>query len=123
MSNVRRVYVEKKPAFAVKAKELKHEISSYLGIKTVTAVRELIRYDVENISDDVFEKACRTVFAEPPVDDLYLEKFDMAAGWRPYFFCRISCRDSLIREQILQCSASSFWMRMHSRSSVLLPPM
>ena len=78
MSNVRRVYVEKKPAFAVKAKELKHEISSYLGIKTVTAVRELIRYDVENISDDVFEKACRTVFSEPPVDDLYLEKFDMA---------------------------------------------
>ena len=78
MSNVRRVYVEKKPSFAVKAKELKHEISSYLGIKTVTAVRVLIRYDVENISDDVFEKACHTVFAEPPVDDLYLEKFEAA---------------------------------------------
>ena len=80
MSNVRRVYVEKKPSFAVKAKELKHEISSYLGIKTVTAVRVLIRYDVENISDDVFEKACHTVFAEPPVDDLYLEKFEAADG-------------------------------------------
>ena len=82
MSNVRRVYVEKKPSFAVKAKELKHEISSYLGIKTVTNVRELIRYDVENISDDVFEKACHTVFAEPPVDDLYLEKFEAADGTR-----------------------------------------
>ena len=80
MSNVRRVYVEKKPSFAVKAKELKHEISSYLGIKTVTNVRELIRYDVENISDDVFEKACHIVFAEPPVDDLYLEKFEAADG-------------------------------------------
>ncbi|MBC8613740.1 phosphoribosylformylglycinamidine synthase [Blautia faecis] len=80
MSNVRRVYVEKKPSFAVKAKELKHEISSYLGIQTVTNVRELIRYDVENISDDVFEKACHTVFAEPPVDDLYLEKFEAADG-------------------------------------------
>lgn len=78
MSNVRRVYVEKKPAFAVQAKELKHEISSYLGIDSVTAVRVLIRYDVENISDDVFEKACHTVFAEPPVDFLYLEKFDAA---------------------------------------------
>ena len=33
MSNVRRVYVEKKPAYAVQAKELKHEISSYLGIQ------------------------------------------------------------------------------------------
>ena len=84
MSNVSRVYVEKKPAFAVKAKELKHEIKHYLGISTVTAVRELIRYDVENISDEVFEKACKTVFAEPPVDDLYLEKFDVAEGARVF---------------------------------------
>ena len=82
MSNVRRVYVEKKPAYAVQAKELKHEISSYLGIKSATNVRVLIRYDVENISDEVFEKACRTVFAEPPVDDLYLEKFEAAEGAR-----------------------------------------
>ena len=82
MSNVRRVYVEKKPAYAVQAKELKHEISSYLGIKTTSNVRVLIRYDVENISDEVFEKACRTVFAEPPVDDLYLEKFEAAEGSR-----------------------------------------
>ena len=80
MSNVRRVYVEKKPAYAVQAKELKHEISSYLGIKSATNVRVLIRYDVENISDEVFEKACRTVFAEPPVDALYLEKFEAAEG-------------------------------------------
>ena len=80
MSNVRRVYVEKKPAFAVQAKELKHEVSSYLGIKSVTAVRVLIRYDVENISDEVFDKACKTVFAEPPVDDLYLENFESAEG-------------------------------------------
>ena len=82
MSNVRRVYVEKKPAYAVQAKELKHEISSYLGIKSATNVRVLIRYDVENISDEVFEKACRAVFAEPPVDDLYLEKFEAAEGAR-----------------------------------------
>ena len=38
MSNVRRVYVEKKPAFEVQARELKHEISSYLWIQTVTNV-------------------------------------------------------------------------------------
>ena len=54
MSNVRRVYVEKKPAYAVQAKELKHEIRSYLGIDNMTGVRVLIRYDVENISDEVF---------------------------------------------------------------------
>ena len=46
MSNVRRVYVEKKPAYAVQAKELKHEIRSYLGIDNMTGVRVLIRYDV-----------------------------------------------------------------------------
>ncbi len=75
MSNVRRVYVEKKPDFAVQAKDLKHEIQHYLGIGTVTGVRVLIRYDVENISDETFEKACKGVFAEPPVDRLYLEEF------------------------------------------------
>ena len=72
---VRRVFVEKKQAFAVKAKELEEEIRSYLGIQTVTGVRVLIRYDVEHISDEVFEKACRTVFSEPPVDTLYRESF------------------------------------------------
>ena len=68
MSNVKRVYVEKKAEFAVQAKELRHEISSYLGIETVTGVRVLIRYDVENLSEDTFEKACNGIFAEPPVD-------------------------------------------------------
>ena len=76
MSNVRRVYAEKKPDFAVAAKDLKSEIKSYLGIKTVTNVRVLIRYDIENISDDTYEKAKVTVFSEPPVDDLYEETFD-----------------------------------------------
>ena len=50
MSNVRRVYVEKKPDFAVKAKELKHEIKHYLGITTVETVRFYLRYDVEILS-------------------------------------------------------------------------
>ncbi len=71
MGNVRRIYVEKKAPFAVKAKELQEEIGSYLGITGVKEVREFIRYDVENISDETFEKACMTVFSEPPVDILY----------------------------------------------------
>ncbi len=73
MSNVRRIYVEKKPEYAVKAKELFKDIKSYLGITSVTGVRYLIRYDVENISDEIFEKACKTVFSEPPVDNYFLE--------------------------------------------------
>ena len=77
---VRRVFVEKKEAYAVKAKELQEEIQSYLGIQTVTGVRVLIRYDVEHISDETFEKACHTVFSEPPVDVLYLEEFPVKEG-------------------------------------------
>ena len=84
MSNVKRVFVEKKPEFAVSAKELRHEIRHYLGIKNVTGVRVLIRYDVENLSDETFEKACSGVFAEPPVDILYRETF--AAGEKDRIF-------------------------------------
>ena len=84
MSSVKRVYVEKKPDFAVQAKELKHEISSYLGIKTVTGVHVYIRYDVEKISDETFEKACGCVFSEPPVDILYKEEIPVAEGARVF---------------------------------------
>ncbi|MCI6429753.1 MAG: phosphoribosylformylglycinamidine synthase [Lachnospiraceae bacterium] len=84
MSSVKRVYVEKKPDFAVQAKELKHEISSYLGIKTVTGVHVYIRYDVENISDETFEKACGCVFSEPPVDILYKEEISVTEGARVF---------------------------------------
>lgn len=84
MSNVRRVYVEKKPEFAVQAKELRHEIKHYLGIGSVTGVRVLIRYDVENISEETFDKACNGIFAEPPVDVLYHETFPMEAGSRTF---------------------------------------
>ena len=84
MSKVRRVYVEKKEAFAVAAKGLAHEISSYLGVEDVTNVRQLIRYDVENISDEVYQRACSTVFSEPPVDLLYEEQFPIAEDERAF---------------------------------------
>lgn len=77
MSSVKRVYVEKKPEYAVRAKELQSEIKSYLGISGATKVRELIRYDIENISGETYKKALVTVFSEPPVDDIYEEEFDL----------------------------------------------
>ena len=80
MGNVRRIYVEKKEPFAVKEKELHEDLKNYLGMSGITRVRVLIRYDVENISEEIFERACRTVFSEPPVDDLYIENFACAAG-------------------------------------------
>ena len=80
MSNVRRIFVEKKPAFAIQAKELLTEIKSYLGIQTVTGVRVLTRHDVEHISDQTYQKALKTVFSEPPVDEVYEESFDAKGG-------------------------------------------
>ncbi len=80
MSDVRRIFVEKKPAFAIQAKELQSEIKSYLGIKSVTGVRVLIRYDMEQISEETYQKALTTVFSEPPVDEVYEEAFDAAGA-------------------------------------------
>ena len=79
----RRIYVEKKAPYAVKAKELKEDIGSYLGIK-VEGVRELIRYDVEGINDEVYATAARMIFSEPPVDDYYEETFPMAEGEKAF---------------------------------------
>lgn len=84
MSSVKRVYVEKRPEFAVQAKELQHEAKSYLGIQTITGIRVLNRYDIENLSDETFETACNGIFSEPPVDILYREEFSMKEGSRVF---------------------------------------
>ena len=78
--SVRRIFVEKKPEFAVLAHDLKEEIASYLGIDTITDVRVLIRYDIENVSDAVYQEALATIFSEPPMDDVYEESFETAEG-------------------------------------------
>lgn len=78
--SVRRVYVEKKADYAVKAGELKEEIANYLGIGTVTDVRVLIRYDVENISEETYKLALTTVFSEPALDLVYEEEVPVKEG-------------------------------------------
>ena len=76
---IRRIFVEKKKPFAVAAKELKEEMEKYLGIVPEAGqdleVRALMRYDIENLSDETYQKAKSTVFSEPPVDILYEEEF------------------------------------------------
>ena len=79
MGEVRRVYVEKKKDYAVKAKELHAALKQYLGLD-VESVRVLVRYDIENLSDVSYEKALVTVFSEPPVDDVYEETLPLADG-------------------------------------------
>ena len=85
--SVKRVFVEKKPEFAVQARELCDEIESYLGIAGVTGVRVLVRYDIENLSEDVYREALGTIFSEPPVDEV----FEGLCPWRRRrrFFCGI----------------------------------
>ena len=73
--SVKRIYVEKKPEYAVKAGELKAEVRKYLGIKGLDNVRVLVRYDIENVADSTYDLAKGTVFSEPPVDFLYEEEF------------------------------------------------
>ncbi len=84
MKDVKRIYVEKKKPYAVREKELKSELRSYLGMKELEEVRVLIRYDIENLSEETYRRALGTVFSEPPLDYLYEEKFE--AGSEDWIF-------------------------------------
>ena len=77
---VRRIYVEKKKAYAVRAVELFENIKTYLGISDIAGVRVLVRYDIENLDDKTFSEARGTIFSEPPLDELYEETFPKKAG-------------------------------------------
>ena len=115
MSGVKRVFVEKKKPFAVNAKELLEEIGGYLGIKTITDVRVLIRYDIENLSEETYKKALTTVFSEPPVDNVYEGTFPV--GKDDFVFSVEFFQDSSTRELILQNSVLSSLTRMRHRLS------
>ncbi len=68
---VYRVYVEKKKALAHEANSLKGDIKSFLSIGSVEDVRIINRYDVENITEELFDYCKKTVFSEPQLDDVY----------------------------------------------------
>ena len=70
---VYRIYVEKKPGYDVEATGLKNELTSLLGIQSLTGLRLLNRYDVEGIDEELFNQCANTVFSEPPVDNTYAE--------------------------------------------------
>ena len=84
MGNIRRVYVEKKKDYAVRAKELKEEFADYLSLKTIEYVRVLIRYDIENLDEATYKKSLGIVFSEPPVDLLYEEDFPLDSDEREF---------------------------------------
>ena len=65
-----RIYVEKKPGLANEAAALASDARELLGIKGLTGVRLLNRYDVENVSEELFSSTVSTVFSEPQLDDV-----------------------------------------------------
>ena len=69
---IRRIFVEKKCAVSRQASNLKNELNLQLG-ETISSLRFFIRYDIEGLSDKDFDAAIRTVFSEPPVDDVYFD--------------------------------------------------
>ena len=81
---VRRIYVEKKAAYAAAANELFEDLKGYMDLTGLTKVRILIRYDIEDLSDDIFDIAKKCVFSEPPVDDLYEDDFPRGEGDRVF---------------------------------------
>ena len=68
-----RVFVEKKPGLAPEAAALLSDCRAFLGIEGLTDIRILNRYDVENISKELFQRARGTVFSEPQLDLVYEE--------------------------------------------------
>ncbi len=73
--SIKRIFVEKKEGFNVEVLSLTSEIKEQLQIKKLESLRILYRYDVENISDEIYNLARTTIFAEPPVDNTFDEDF------------------------------------------------
>ena len=81
---VYRIYVEKKPQFAVDGGAVLADLNVALGIKTVENVRIINRYDCEKLPKENFEAAVPTVFSEPPVDEVYYDLPKPAADERMF---------------------------------------
>ena len=70
---VYRIFTEKKKEFAAEAAALLSDINNLLQIKGVNSLRVINRYDVENITEELFDYAVNTVFSEPQLDKTYSE--------------------------------------------------
>ena len=68
---VYRVYAEKKKALAQEAKTLTESVREFLGIRSLEKIRQMNRYDLENITPELFDYAVRTVLSEPQLDDVF----------------------------------------------------
>ncbi len=67
---VLRVFVEKKPGLANEANALLNELRTLVGITALTSVRVFNRYDLDNISEDIFSRSVTSVLSEPQLDNV-----------------------------------------------------
>ena len=84
MSDVIRVFVEKREGFDVEARAMLADLRDNLGLKEIRELRLLNRYDVEGLSPEDFMRVRGIVFSEPNVDDVYDETFVLSEGWRMF---------------------------------------
>ena len=80
MSDVIRVFVEKKPGFDVEAQHIKADLIGNLGLSSITDLKLLNRYDVSGLSWEEFDRARTTIFSEPNVDNVYDEVYEAPEG-------------------------------------------
>ena len=73
--SVKRIYVQKKLGFDIEAEDLLNDIRENLQINQLEKIVILNRYDVDGITDEVFEQAKGTIFSEPQVDDYFVEDY------------------------------------------------
>ena len=84
MSNVIRIFVEKKSGFDVEAQHIKADLKGNLGMGAIEDLRLLHRYDVSGLSQEEFQAASTTIFSEPNVDDVYGEDFVFPEGYQVF---------------------------------------
>lgn len=78
--SIKRLFVEKKKGFDVEAGAMLQDLRDNLGLKGLTAVRVINRYDIDGLTDAELELTLNTVFAEPQVDILYKENIEITSG-------------------------------------------
>ena len=110
MSEVIRIFVEKKDGFNVLAKQTLWDIRHNLGMKSVEDLRYIVRYDLEGLTKEEYDKAKTIVLSEPNADVIYEETLPVEDGWKVFAMEYLPV--STISAATLPSSAFSFLLRV-----------
>ena len=140
-SSVRRIFVEKKKGFDVEAQGLYNDLKHNVGIKGLTNVRVINRYDLEGVSDEEYSASRNTILSEPPVDVVYDEVYQIAEGQKVFAVeylpgqydqradsasqcikCLQEAKDLFVKQQSLLYWKAIFQMRVQQNKRLLHKP-